>query len=50
MNKTIYPNIVRGGIAIPLDRRNYFLVKGKTHEQGGIDIGSNPKTGIEFED
>lgn len=50
MNKTIYPNIVRGGIAIPLDRRNYFLVKGKTHEQGGIDIGSNPKTGLEVED
>ena len=50
MNKTIYPNIVRGGIAIPLDRRNYFLVKGKSHEQGGIDIGSNPKTGLEVED
>lgn len=50
MNKTIYPNIVRGGIAIPLDRRNYFLVKGKTHEQGGIDIGNNPKTGLEVED
>lgn len=50
MNKTIYPNIVRGGIAIPLDRRNYFLVKGRNHEQGGIDIGSNPKTGLEVED
>lgn len=50
MNKTIYPNIVRGGIAIPLNKPNYFLVKGRNHEQGGIDIGKNPRTGLEVED
>lgn len=42
------PNIVRGGVAIPLGKNLYYL-EGRTHEQGGIDIGSNPKTGIEAE-
>lgn len=49
MVKTIYPNIVRGGIAIPLDKPNYYYIKGKTHKQGGVDIGSNPRTGLEVE-
>lgn len=38
--KRIVPNVVRGGVAIPLGA-NYFLMKGKTHEQGGIDIGKD---------
>lgn len=32
------PNIVRGGTAIPIGN-DLFLMKGRTHEQGGIDIG-----------
>lgn len=49
--KAIYPNIVRGGIAIPiLDKTNYYYMKGRKHKDGGIDIGSNPRTGIEVED
>ena len=32
------PNIVRGGTAIPIGD-DLFLMKGRTHEQGGIDIG-----------
>lgn len=40
MKKKIkYPNIVRGGYAIPI-YENMFLLKGKTHEEGGIDLGS----------
>ena len=38
--KRIVPNVIRGGVAIPLGA-NYFLMKGKTHEQGGIDIGKD---------
>lgn len=34
------PNIVRGGTAIPIGD-DLFLMKGRTHEQGGIDIGKN---------
>lgn len=51
MNKkqNIVPNVVRGGIAIPLGR-NYYYMKGRKHKNGGIDIGENPKTGIEVED
>lgn len=49
--KKLYPNIVRGGIAIPIPNMpNYYYLAGKTHAQGGIDIGSNPKTGLEAED
>lgn len=49
--KAIYPNIVRGGIAIPIpDKTNYYYMKGRKHKDGGIDIGSNPRTGIEVED
>lgn len=48
-NKVRKPNIVRGGIAVPL-RRNYYYMRGRKHEQGGIDIGKNPRTGLEVED
>lgn len=42
------PNIVRGGRAIPVGK-DLYLLQGRTHEQGGIDIGKNPRTGIEAE-
>ena len=45
---TIIPNVVRGGIAIPLGD-NYFYMKGRKHKDGGIDIGKNPRTGLEVE-
>lgn len=48
-NKVKKPNIVRGGIAIPLGR-NYYYMSGRKHETGGIDIGKNPRTGLEVED
>lgn len=38
MKRKVVPNIVRGGVAIPV-KNNIFLLKGRTHEQGGIDIG-----------
>ena len=50
MNKQIKkPNVVRGGIAIPLGR-NYYYMAGRKHKNGGIDIGKNPHTGLEVED
>lgn len=49
MNKTKIPNVVRGGVAIPLGRNLYYM-KGRKHSQGGIDIGKNPRTGLEVED
>lgn len=45
---TIIPNVVRGGVAIPLGD-NYFYMKGRKHKDGGIDIGKNPRTGLEVE-
>lgn len=49
-NKRLRPNIVRGGIAIPIpNKKNYYYMKGRKHEQGGIDIGKNPRTGLEVE-
>lgn len=48
-NKVKQPNIIRGGIAIPLGR-NYYYMSGRKHENGGIDIGKNPRTGLEVED
>ena len=48
-NKVRVPRIVRGGIAIPLGR-NYYYMSGRKHETGGIDIGKNPRTGLEVED
>lgn len=50
-NKRLRPNIVRGGVAIPIpNKNNYYYMKGRKHEQGGIDIGKNPRTGLEVED
>ena len=49
VNKVRKPNVVRGGIAVPLGR-NYYYMRGRKHEQGGIDIGKNPRTGLEVED
>lgn len=40
MAKQLYPNIVRGGMAIPLGN-NYYFMKGRKHNQGGIDIGKD---------
>lgn len=42
------PNVVAGGIAQPLGN-NFFYMNGRKHNQGGIDIGSSDKTGIEVE-
>lgn len=42
------PNVVAGGIAQPLGN-NFFYMNGRKHSQGGIDIGSSDKTGIEVE-
>lgn len=47
--RIIKPNVVSGGVAIPLGN-NFYYMKGRKHKNGGIDIGSNPKTGIEVED
>lgn len=48
MKRKVRPNVVSGGTAISLGDNLYYM-RGKTHKQGGIDIGSNPKTGIEVE-
>jgi hypothetical protein len=40
--------ITDGGYAIPLGN-DYFLMRGRTHEQGGIGIGENKKNNIEVE-
>ena len=48
-NKVRKPNVVRGGIAVPIGR-NYYYMRGRKHETGGIDIGKNPRTGLEVED
>ena len=41
MNKQVKkPNVVRGGIAIPLGR-NYYYMAGRKHEDGGIDVGED---------
>ena len=51
MAKRRVPNVVRGGVAIPLKgKTNYYYMTGRKHTNGGIDIGQNPKTGIEVED
>lgn len=50
-NKRLRPNIVRGGVAIPIpNKNNYYYMKGRKHEQGGIDIGKDPRNGLEVED
>lgn len=48
MKRKVRPNVVSGGTAINLGNNLYYM-RGKTHKQGGIDIGNNPKTGIEVE-
>ena len=51
MTKRIVPNVVRGGVALPLrGKTNYYYMSGRRHAQGGIDIGKNPRTGLEVED
>ncbi len=48
MVKKVKPNVIAGGSAIDLGN-NLFYMRGRTHKQGGIDIGKNPRTGIEVE-
>lgn len=51
MTKRIVPNVVRGGVALPLKgKTNYYYMRGRKHSTGGIDIGKNPRTGLEVED
>lgn len=51
MTKRIVPNVVRGGVALPLKgKTNYYYMRGRKHSAGGIDIGKNPRTGLEVED
>ena len=45
--RTNIPNVISGGIATPLGNNMYLMI-GRTHEQGGIDIG-NTKRGLEVE-
>lgn len=50
MVKRRVPNVVRGGTAIPLKgKTNYYYMSGRKHSQGGIDIGEDPRTGLEVE-
>ena len=50
LRKRRAPNVVRGGRAIPLDNNGeLYYLQGRSHAQGGIDIGRNPRTGIEAE-
>lgn len=43
------PKVVRGGKAIPLGN-NFYYMRGRKHEQGGIDLGADNKNGLEVED
>ena len=44
-------DVVRGGIAIPLpNKANYYYMSGRKHINGGIDLGRDPRTGLEVED
>lgn len=47
VKRTNIPNVISGGIATPLGNNMYLMI-GRTHEQGGIDIG-NAKRGLEVE-
>ena len=40
------PKVVRGGKAIPLGN-NFYYMRGRKHEQGGIDLGADDKNGLE---
>lgn len=42
------PKVVRGGTAIPLGN-NFYYMRGRKHEQGGIDLGADDKNGLEVE-
>lgn len=43
------PNIVsKDAAAIPLGN-NFYYIKGRKHSDGGVDIGADPKTGLEVE-
>lgn len=48
-NGNYIPNIIRGGAAIPIGKKNFYYMQGRKHEQGGIDVGANAKTGLEVE-
>lgn len=43
------PNVIHGGRATNI-KGNLYYMSGRKHEAGGIDIGKNPKTGLEVED
>lgn len=43
------PNVIRGGRATNI-KGNLYYMSGRKHESGGIDIGKNPRTGLEVED
>lgn len=43
------PKIIRGGRATNI-KGNLYYMSGRKHEAGGIDIGKNPRTGLEVED
>lgn len=45
----IKPNVIKGGKATNIGGNLYYM-NGRKHSQGGIDIGKNPKTGLEVED
>lgn len=47
--KVLYPKVVRGGKAVPLGN-NFYYMSGRKHKDGGIDVGENPRTGLEVED
>lgn len=42
------PKVVRGGKAIPIGN-NFYYMRGRKHEQGGIDLGADDKNGLEVE-
>lgn len=47
--KKLIPKIIRGGRATNI-KDNLYYMSGRKHEAGGIDIGKNPRTGLEVED
>lgn len=47
--KKLIPKIIRGGRATNI-KGNLYYMSGRKHESGGIDIGKNPRTGLEVED
>lgn len=47
--KKLVPKVVKGGTATNIGGNLYYM-NGRKHSQGGIDIGKNPKTGLEVED